>query len=75
MIENMLIEATNQGLATCWIHRAKEELESKEGQELFSSLGIDLSDYEGIGHIALGYAKNDNYPPKIIKDNRVFYIK
>ena len=31
VIENMLLEATNQGHASCWIHRAKEELESDEG--------------------------------------------
>ncbi len=32
MIENMMIEATNQGLGSCWIHRAKEELELEEGR-------------------------------------------
>ena len=35
-IENMLFEATNQGLASCWIHRTKEELESIEGQKILS---------------------------------------
>lgn len=75
MIENMLLEATNQGLGSCWIHRAKEELESAEGRELLSSIGIDLEEYEGIGHVILGYSLIDEYPPKQIKENREFWIK
>ena len=74
MIENMLLEATNQGLGCCWIHRAKEELESPEGRELLSSVGIDLEEYEGVGHVILGYSLIDEYPPKEIKENREFWI-
>lgn len=43
------------GLGSCWIHRAKEEFESEEGKALLKQWGID-GDYEGVGHIALGYA-------------------
>lgn len=75
MLENMLIEAYNQGLAACWIHRAKDELASKEGQELFASLGIDLKEYTGVGHVILGYPLNAEYKPKQIKENRVFWVK
>lgn len=75
MIENMLLEATNQGLGSCWIHRAKEELESEEGREILSSVGLDLNEYEGVGHVALGYSLIDEYKPKAIKDGRVFWIK
>lgn len=72
-IENMLLEATNQGLASCWIHRAKEELESIEGQKILSFTGLNLNDYIGIGHVIIGYPKDEFKPvPKIIKDNRVF---
>lgn len=72
-IENMLLEATNQGLATCWIHRAKEELELEEGRKILSFTGLNLEDYVGIGHIALGYANSDyKVAPKVIKENRVF---
>lgn len=42
------------GLASCWIHRAKEEFESEEGRAILRDLGIE-GDYEGIGHIVLGY--------------------
>ena len=75
MIENMLIEATHQGLGSCWIHRAKEELESEEGREILASVGIDFNEYVGVGHVALGYSLVDEYKPKTIKDGRVFWIK
>ena len=75
MIENMLIEAYHQGLGACWIHRAKDELESEEGQALFKSVGIDLSEYTGVGHVILGYPASNEYRPKIIKDGRVFWAK
>ena len=75
MIENMLIEACHQGLGACWIHRAKDELESKEGQQLFKSVGIDLSEYTGVGHVILGYPASNDYRPKEIKDGRVYWVK
>ena len=72
-IENMLLEATNQGLASCWIHRAKEELELEEGRKILSFTGLNFDDYIGIGHVIIGYPKDEFKPvPKIIKDNRVF---
>ena len=46
------------GLASCWIHRAKEEFNSEEGKQILKELGIE-GDYEGIDHLVLGYpAKN-----------------
>lgn len=42
------------GLDSCWIHRAKEEFDSPEGKAILRDLGIE-GDYEGIGHIVLGY--------------------
>lgn len=73
-IENMLLEATNQGLCSCWIHRAKEELELEAGKRLLSSItGFPLDDYIGIGHVIIGYPIEGYKPnPKIIKENRVF---
>ena len=72
-IENMLLEATNQGLASCWIHRAKEELELEEGRKIISFTGLNFDDYVGIGHVIIGYPAEDYKPsPKIIKENRVF---
>ena len=71
----MLLEATHQGLASIWIHRAKEELETEEIKDIIQIPGLDLSEYEGIGHIALGYSLSNEYSPKIIKDNRAFFIR
>ena len=74
-IENMLLEATNQGLASCWIHQAKEELELEEGRKILSFTGLNFDDYIGIGHVIIGYPNKDcKVAPKVIKDNRVFII-
>ena len=71
---NLMLAAHALGVASCWIHRAKEEFESSWGRELLASLGIE-DEYEGIGHCALGYVDGD-YPDVIPrKENRVFYLK
>lgn len=74
MIENMLLEATNQGLSTCWIHRAKEELEMPEVRELLKDTGLDFSQYVGVDHIALGYGDGTTPKEKVIKEGRAFYL-
>ena len=53
---NLMLAAHNEGVGSCWIHRAKEEFESEEGKEILRSLGIE-GEYEGIGHCALGYTE------------------
>lgn len=55
VLGNMLNAAHAVGVASCWIHRAKEELESEEGKALLEKWGIS-GDYAGIGHCILGYA-------------------
>ena len=57
---NLMLEAHDLGIGSCWIHRAKEEFESEEGKELLKSLGIE-GDYVGIGHCVLGYVDGE-YP-------------
>ena len=71
---NLMLEAEAQGIGSCWIHRAKEEFESEEGNEILKSLGIE-GDYEGIGHCVLGFA--DGPAPKAAprKDSYVYYVK
>ena len=72
-IENMLLEATNQGLASCWIHRAEEEIKLEECRKLLSFTGLDFDQYVGVGHVILGYPTDGYKPnPKVIKENRVF---
>ena len=59
---NMMNAAADLGVASCWIHRAKEEFESEEGKAILKDLGIE-GNYEGIGHLILGYAaKTENAP-------------
>ncbi len=68
---NLMLEAEEQGIGSCWIHRAKEEFESEEGKEILKSLGIE-GDYEGIGHCILGYA--DGPAPKACTKKRFLCI-
>lgn len=42
------------GLGSCWIHRAREEMETEWGRALLKSLGFE-DEYIGVGHLALGY--------------------
>lgn len=72
-MENLLLEATNQGLASCWIHRAEDEIKSEECRKLLSFTGLDFDQYVGIGHAIIGYPKEGWSPmEKVIRDNRVF---
>ena len=54
VLGNMMNAAADLGVASCWIHRAKEEFDSDEGKAILKELGIE-GDYEGIGHLILGY--------------------
>lgn len=69
-----MLAAHNEGVGSCWIHRAKEEFESEEGKEILRSLGIE-GEYEGIGHCALGYTEGEYPEGHESKDNWVYYIK
>ena len=59
------------GLASIWIHRAKEEFDSEEGKTILAELGVE-GDYEGIGHCALGYWGTDKPAAPARNDGRVF---
>ena len=71
---NMLNAAHAVGLGACWIHRAKQVFESLRGKELLKEWGIE-GDYEGIGHIALGYAAVEPKPAKPRKPDYVRVIE
>lgn len=57
---NLMNAAHSINIGSCWIHRAKEVFDSKEGKELLSSFGLS-DNYVGIGHCILGYVDGD-YP-------------
>lgn len=71
---NLMNAAADLGVDSCWIHRAKEEFETPEGKELLKSLGIE-GDYEGIGHLVLGYAAAPIKEAVPRKENYVYYIR
>ena len=70
---NLMNAAESLGVASIWIHRAKEEFESDFGKGILKKLGIE-GDYEGIGHCALGYAAEPAKAPAPRKTDYVYYI-
>ncbi len=70
---NMMLEAHELGLGSRWIHRAKEEFETEEGKAILERLGI-TEDYEGIGHLIVGYTDGEypSAPPR--REGRVFEL-
>ena len=61
-------------LSTGCIHRAKEEFESEEGKQILRDLGI-TEEYEGIGHLALGYPEGAHPVARPRKENYVYFAE
>ncbi len=70
---NMMLMAHELGLGSCWIHRAKQEFETDFGKNLLKKLGL-TGNYEGVGHLALGYPAISSSFVFPRHPNRVFYI-
>ena len=70
---NLMLAAHSLGLASCWIHRAKEEFESQAYKELLTKLGVS-GEYVGVGHCALGYAVDPLPKAPARRDNRVYFV-
>ena len=73
VLGNLMNAAESLGVASIWIHRAKEEFESEFGKKLLADLGIE-GEYEGIGHCALGYAAEPAKPAAPRKENYVYFV-
>ena len=71
---NIMNAAEALGLGSCWIHRAKEMFDSKEGKTILNRLGIK-GDYEGIGNCIIGYPDGEKAQKRPRKSNYVYYIK
>ena len=71
---NLMNAAESLGLGSIWIHRAKEEFELPEYQDLLKELGVD-GEWEGIGHCAVGYVDGEIPKAAKRKDNRVFWVE
>lgn len=72
MMGNMMLKAHELGLGSCWIHRAKQEIDSELGKEILERAGLS-GDYEGIGNLILGYAAEEP-AAKERREGRVYYI-
>ena len=73
VISNLMNAAWSLGVGSCWIHRAKEELEGEWGKKLLAKLGIE-GEYVGVGHVALGYPDGEIAAPKPRKSDWVYRI-
>jgi nitroreductase len=73
VLTNMANAAEAVGLASCWIHRAKEEFDSEEGKQMLKELGIE-GDYEGIDHLIVGYPAKDIPSPLPRKADYVRFV-
>ncbi len=71
---NLMLAAHSLGVASCWVHRAKETFEMDAYRELLTSLGVQ-GEYEGIGFCVLGYAREALPAAAERKENRAFYVK
>lgn len=74
VLGNMMLAAHECGLGSCWIHRAKEEFELSECKALLNSLGVE-GEYEGIGHLIVGYPDGDTPELRPRKYNYVYFVE
>lgn len=73
-VGNMMLAAHALGVSSCWIHRAKQVFALPEWQEWLRGIGVE-GDYEGIGHIALGYSDGPEPEARPRKAGRVFRVE
>ena len=71
---NMMLAAHALGLGSCWINRAYEEFETEEYQALLKEIGVK-GEYEGIGHLILGFPDGEAPQPAPRAEKRVFYVE
>ena len=74
VIGNLMLAAHALGLGSIWIHRAKDEFELPEYQQLLKDLGIE-GEWEGIAHCAVGYINGEVPAPAPRKEGRVFWVE
>ena len=67
---NLMNAAHSLGIASCWIHRAREVFASAEGKALLQQWGVE-GEWIGIGHCILGY-RDCEYPEA--KERKADYI-
>ena len=70
---NLMNAAFSLGVDSCWIHRAKEVFETKEGKELLKKWGIP-ENYIGVGNCILGYREGALSSPRPRKSNYIYRV-
>lgn len=70
---NLMNAAFSLGVDSCWIHRAKEVFETKEGKELLRKWGIG-ENYIGVGNCILGYRDGALSSPRARKSNYIYRV-
>lgn len=71
VIGNLMNAASSLGVASCWIHRAREVFASEEGQKLLRKWDIE-GDYIGVGHCILGYREGEKPEAAPRREQRIF---
>lgn len=74
MLGNLMNAAHSLGLGSVWIHRCREEFDQDFYKKLLSDLKIE-GDYEGIGHLAVGFIDGEAPAPVPRKDGRVYWCE
>lgn len=74
VLTTLLNAAHALGLASCWIHRAKQEFEGEEGQKILKELGIE-GNYIGIDHCVLGYPAKPVGPAAPRKKDYILWVE
>lgn len=64
VIGNMMLAAESIGLASCWVHRAKEVFATERGRQLLKAWGVPGAEHlVGVGNCILGYAAEGGVRP------------
>lgn len=71
---NLMNAAHAVGLASCWIHRAREVFDSAEGKALLKEWGLPET-LRGVGNCILGYADGPLPATRPRKDGYVVRVK
>lgn len=73
VMDYLLLAAHAEGLGSCWIHRAKEVMDTAQGKALLDELGIE-GEWEGIGNCVIGYPQGIPAEAKPRKSDFVYFV-
>ena len=74
MIENMILQATELGIASCIISRGYETFDSEEGRRLMNEWGVPEG-YACQGFVILGYIDGEQPKSKPRKPGRIKIVE